>query len=310
MDSYVYILNRLGQPNRYGSPYSNEIYDKVWKPESLTRLNVRLIPVKITHDYFGLIIGEGERNDELAQSYADAAMMLFSFFENYTDFEIPVAYPIPSCIIKDGEVKIEDIIEEDSHREYNERYRELAIYSIFSSCYLISAEVIEDMWKNIPILLDNPNIFNAVCFYSASIREIHFEGDSIDDAFMEVDKTPISKIGLTLAENAILNAFKAIEAIIGDPPKNEARLRSKIQDIGLDPDDKMFLYPEFGGSILDEIRRLSLARDKRAAHGRTNKERKITYFEMMNAQFLARLIILASLGKYSSISGAQDQGKL
>ncbi len=294
-DSYVYVLNRLGYPNNSDSKYSPQIYEEVWKPKSLLKLGIRLIPVKITHDYFGLIIGEGERNDELAQSYADAAMMLFSFFENYTDFEIPVAYPIPSCIIKDGEVKIDDIIEEDSHREYNERYGELAIYSIFNRCYLLGEELIDDIWNNLPTLLENPNIFNAVCFYSASIREIHFEGDSIDDAFMEIDKTPISKIGLTLAENAILNAFKAIEAIIGDPPKNEARLRSKIQDIGLDPDDKMFLYPEFGGSILDEIKRLSGIRDKRAAHGRTDKERRITYFEMMNAQFLARLLIFASL---------------
>jgi hypothetical protein len=96
-------------------------------------------------------------------------------------------------------------------------------------------------------------------------------------------------------ETAVWNTLKSLEAIIGDPPKNERKLRKKLSDSGIDPDERIgYLWhstntPDSLEPLIEKIRKLSVCRDKRAAHGsKTSPNRSITYYELMDFQGCVR----------------------
>ena len=99
--------------------------------------------------------------------------------------------------------------------------------------------VVRYAWKILPITLQQP-FFDAVHFYQASIREYCFVGDSIQEVFNGYLISPVSRYDLVRAENAVINAYKAIEAIIGEPPKNEMKFRQKFEELGINPDMRVF----------------------------------------------------------------------
>jgi hypothetical protein len=93
-------------------------------------------------------------------------------------------------------------------------------------------------------------------------------------------------------ETALQNAFKAIEAIIGDPPKDDRKFDQLLRSIGLDP------YEEVGfgenRSLREEIRFMNIARDKKAAHGST-LNRRLTVGEIHKYQACAGYVCQAAI---------------
>jgi hypothetical protein len=146
----------------------------------------------------------------------------------------------------------------------------------------------------LPTVLQNP-FFDAVHFFQASIREYCFIGDSIPEVLNGYLTSPTSRLDFVRAENAVLNAFKSIEAIIGDPPKNEVKFRAKLKQVGIDPDE-LAGYSSYSGigekePIANKIRKFSRLRDKKAAHGRSSLDRRISYYEIMDIQGCAQAVI-------------------
>jgi len=103
----------------------------------------------------------------------------------------------------------------------------------------------------------------------------------------------------TKVETALQNAFKAIEAVIGDPPKDDRKLALKLRNIGLD------FQEEVGYGNKDKlgqlIRKINLERDRKAAHGSTSP-RTIRIVDMMEYQACARYIVIAALEHEASQS--------
>jgi len=329
VSKWIYIFNYLRQPDASVISLDGESLDpegeKVWNPPGLSRLGIKLVPISLVWKWdftiahfekgvtkvpmsrlpsklFGIEIKGGERNDEFAQRFADATMATLVLLNPGYAPEFPIAFGVPlDKLGKRGEITFAQLIEEDAQKGYGDRYGERGLLHIFGTEYHLLADEIAWIWETVPALLIDPNIFNAAHFYWASVREFVFLGDNIQEVIDNINATPVSRVELTRAENAIQNAFKAIEALIGDPPKDDKRLRSKIKATGLDPDEQVgWNIPEYGlasQSILDQVRKLSEIRDKRAAHARTGANRRITYFEMMDAQRLALEFILASAEK-------------
>jgi len=103
--------------------------------------------------------------------------------------------------------------------------------------------------------------------------------------------SPVSRRESARGENSIVNAFKAIEAVIGDPPKDEAKFKRKLQGASIDPNELCGLGPR-RETIGIKICKMNDMRDKKAAHGRTGGDRQITYFDIMDCQACARLVLL------------------
>jgi hypothetical protein len=93
-------------------------------------------------------------------------------------------------------------------------------------------------------------------------------------------------------EDALHNSFKAVEAIIGDPPKDDRRLSEKLKKIGINFDEPVgYRVKEPIGTV---IRSMSAARDKKSAHGNT-RHRSITPAELLEFQACAHLVVVAAL---------------
>lgn len=108
-----------------------------------------------------------------------------------------------------------------------------------------------------------------------------------DDAFYRY-------VSVARAESSFLNAYKAVELMVGEPSKNRTRekLVEKCKSIGLDP------YAEVGyrekKSVVERIRDFQSIRDKVAAHGIAKYKRDILMGEIIEVQALARHMLLYS----------------
>jgi hypothetical protein len=330
MSKQVYILNYLRQPDASAISLDGESLDpegmEIWNPARLSHLGIALVPISLVWKWdftiahvgkgisrvpmsrspsklFGIKINGGKQNDEFAQRFADSTMATLVLLNPSYAPRFPVAFGVPvDKLDKHGEITFAQLVEEDAQKDYKDRYGERGLLHVFGTEYHLLADEIAWIWETVPALLIDSGIFDAAHFYQASVREFVFLGDSVREVINNIDSAPTSRYDLTRAENAIQNAFKAIEALIGDPPKDDRRLRSKIKAAGLDPDEQVGRdIPECGlasQSILNQVRKLSRIRDTRAAHARTEANRRITYFEMMDAQELALMFILASAEKH------------
>jgi hypothetical protein len=199
----------------------------------------------------------------------------------------PVPCRVPGRVLKyDTFLKRNDLIRSDRRWEV-----------LLDYCHTIPESIIETAWNMLPVVLHKP-FFDAVHYYQASIRDFCFEGYSIAAVANGDMAQPISRSEWSQAEDAVLNAFKAIEAVIGDPPKDDKKFQSKLQCAGIDP----FALVGFVARGSDEgsdkrepiwqkIRAMGLIRDKKAAHGRSGADRQITLYEIMEIQACAEVVV-------------------
>lgn len=310
MSKQIYILNYLRQPEFSAISLDGESMDpkgkEVWRPSGLSNLGIKLLPISLIYEQgpaaklFGIEIRGGEQDDEFAQRFADATVAALILGERPIDPDFPIAFGVPfDKLSEDGQITFNHLLEEDAQKDYKERYGESGLFHLFGIGYILLADEIAVIWKIVQALLSDSHIFDAAHFYWASVHEFSFLGDGVREVIDDINAIPVSRYVLSRAENAVLNAFKAIEALIGNPPQDDGRLRKRIEAAGLDPDEQVGFsgYGLTPGSIFDKVRKLSRARDKRAAHGRTAAKHAITYYEIMDAQQLALTFIFASIEK-------------
>jgi hypothetical protein len=199
----------------------------------------------------------------------------------------PLAYRLPKRLLKHRLfLKRSDLINHCPGLEIR-----LGYYSI------VPETVVETAWKMLPAVLKDP-YFEALHFYQASVRDFCFVGDSISRVIYGDISQPVSRSELARAEDAVLNAFKAIEAIVGDPPSDDRKFCRKLRDAGISPEELAGYVargPDRGVNrrepIWRKIRRMSEYRDKKAAHGSTKSDRRITYFDLMDFQACAKVVL-------------------
>jgi hypothetical protein len=126
--------------------------------------------------------------------------------------------------------------------------------------------------------------------------------DDIFDIMQHNSDVPLSHTDRARIETAYQSAFKAIEAVIGEPPKDERGLRMRIAEVGIDPDETVghSFYERYGArpgkeKLIKKLREMHHTRDKRAAHGRTRLPRIIGYCELKDKQALAQYILLSHI---------------
>lgn len=135
-------------------------------------------------------------------------------------------------------------------------------------------------------------LFDATGFLHGSHEYFHVYPGGIDEVMADLDTGPITGSAQNRFENALHSAFKAIEAVIGDPAKDDRRFFAALAKIGIDPHEEAGYLDKI--PIGRMIRRMSNARDKKSAHGST-RNRRISAAELLDFQACADVIVLSAL---------------
>jgi len=245
-------------------------------------------------DRFAFYINDGEMNDNLAQRFADAVMLSLAVVHNVAMDETPTAIRIPeSCIKKGRIIRIKDLVGDEGigGETYFQVVRAVGV----------SSEVLDYAWRIIPVIVGNQSTMDAASFYRESITQAWVAGPDVEGILWNTDMSdiPSSQVERARVETAYQNAFKAVEAIVGEPPKDKRKLRLRLTERGINPDE-MLGYNVYGtkpakDTILKKLIDMQQTRDKKAAHGKSNIPRTIGYCELRDKQELARHLILFNI---------------
>ncbi len=88
----------------------------------------------------------------------------------------------------------------------------------------IPSDIVALALRAAPLLQTNESLRMAAAFISKSQHDFHVYPGQVEEAVHDGDWMPSGAYELAQWEAAFHNSYKAVEAIIGDPPKDEARL--------------------------------------------------------------------------------------
>ena len=303
---WAYLLTGLSYPTKSVYPNTELVLAESIEEINLPKIGVRLKRVFLTEkdrirkvhiqyeykDRFVFYINDGIRDDDFAQKFADAVMCSLAVIHDWPMEEVPTAISIPENVIKKGRlIKIKDLVGSDGIGS--------GIYFRVMESIGVADYVLEEVWRIVPIVVKSKSLMDAANFYKESIGQVWIAGDDVFDIMSYNLDIPPSQAQRARIETAYQNAFKAIEAIIGEPPKDKKKLRVKLLKDGINPDEEVGynLYGMKPGkeTLLKKVMDMHQNRDKKAAHGKTNIPRTIGYCELKDKQALARHILLSHI---------------
>lgn len=243
-------------------------------------------------DRFAFYIADGERNDDLAQRFVEAVMLALDLSHQFGLEHVPTAIGFPESVVKKGRIiRLSDLV--GSAGIGSDKYS-----SVFEAIGIADVEL-DYVWRIVPVLVQNQSLMDAASFFRESIRQVWVADDDVYDIMRDNSDVPASQVDRARIETAYQNAFKAVEAVIGEPPKDTRKLRHKLEEMGIDP-DQIVGYEEYGQKpgkeqLIKKLMDMQSTRDKKAAHGKTIRPRNIGLCELRDKQALARYVILANI---------------
>jgi hypothetical protein len=142
------------------------------------------------------------------------------------------------------------------------------------------------------VCLRHENVLQSFAFLHESAKTFYANSVDMEELLIDKDRESANVLEQNNWENSAQNAFKAIEALIGDPPKDDERFFKKLRSLGLDPDSTVG-YKE-KKPLFEAIRQLGVLRDKKAAHGST-PNRRIKLGEMLDCQACREKVVWLSV---------------
>lgn len=139
---------------------------------------------------------------------------------------------------------------------------------------------------------EDSKVYKAISFLYKSVKELGVDlCDWRENGYDESFETYIND---GARESAFQNAYKAVEAILGDlggERKRENRIIMRLRDVGINPNRHMSLR---GETLKELLAKYALTRDKITAHGSVSK-RRLPLAEIIGLQADARYILLKSI---------------
>jgi hypothetical protein len=201
---------------------------------------------------------------------------------------------VPDSMVRNRDtVSLDALIKVEAARapeEISIAFPHVALATVAST----TEERFEAAWRIGSLVFRDQQLFEAARFLKASRDDFFVSPGEVNEVVYGDEIVPRTSAVQTRFENALQNAFKAIEAVIGHPPKDDRKFFEKLRDIGLDPNEEVG-YGE-KRPLHEAIRRANDARDKKSAHGRTG-DRTIMVGELLNHQACAECIIWAAVEK-------------
>jgi hypothetical protein len=94
-------------------------------------------------------------------------------------------------------------------------------------------------------------------------------------------------------EAAAVCAYKGVESIMGDPPKDNRKLMAILSSLGLNATELVgFARSERGRRpVIDVVRELNMLRDRRAAHACIPSPMQLSYSDVVEFQHFASTVL-------------------
>jgi hypothetical protein len=242
---------------------------------------------------FLFYLGQGVKDDDFAERFAGAVTgSLALLLDN--DASPLTAIGVPETIItkrKHWLIRIKDVT--GGHGIGSPQYFDIM------SCVGFPSRAISQLWQLVPAILGDKAIMEAAHFYRESISLVWIADDDVFEIMCDDSDVPTSLSERVRLQTAYLNAYKAVEAVIGEPPRDKRKLRARLAQIGVDPDEKVGyeLYGMTPGmeTVLDKLLTMQKMRDKVAAHAKTDARVPISYCELKDKQGFARDFLLTAI---------------
>jgi hypothetical protein len=203
----------------------------------------------------------------------------------------PLIFRVPMGIASRRAVAIKTLLKIETSRSPDDRSLPFPRPGVLSDYSVAATGAHEQGWTIAATTFSNNGLFEATRFLQRSIECFFVYPGGIDEVTYD-DVCPHSASIRSRFEDALHNSFKAVEAIIGDPPKDNRRLSEKLKKIGINFDEPVgYRVKEPIGTV---IRSMSAARDTKSAHGST-RHRSITPAELLEFQACAHLVVVAAL---------------
>jgi len=267
-----YLLLQLGVPERQ--------YPASTKHIAASKLAARSMGIKLSRVRFAGSSQAGpsrymfrfpwyKRDDNLANRIAEsviyaANITCYPFGDSH---EPALVLPIPAEMTKDpSRLALGDIIEVERLRPPQLQTVEYPDISI-GSVTLLPDTCATAAWKAAPVLFKREEFHKAARFLKGSQDNFYVWPGQYLEALCDDQAAPQSGWEQTRLEDALLSAFKSVEALLGAPPSDDRRLISKIQALGINPEEP-FGHPH-RVPLYAFIELMGRARDTRSAHGST-----------------------------------------
>lgn len=283
-----YLITQFGLP---APTFQHSYFDQATKC-SLPLYGAKIFPVfiyegkrigredkKYKKGRYGICFDGCRRKDADAQRIADCIKSIHTFLHFLTSNESPRAIALPISLLKGSYLSKISIIK-------NKYLNEWELQEMFGQWTVVSDQTMSEVLELLPYILNRDEYYKAIHYYQDSLTDVHFSDVDLRDHFYGISKwayeSPTSRYDQVRIENSILNSAKTIEALIGEPPKDNIKLGDLLKKYHVIPEKKIWLeykinqnIPKKMVSILKEtnqekIRELWLYRNKIAAHAKTN----------------------------------------
>lgn len=263
--------------------------------------NSRIVSLRLP-DLRSRHVGQWRLCIEVEQNNLMTARRVLSGFEslfaqlNHGRIEDLSLQLVPAEVIRDREILGADFVQavKIRARRDSDFFLERTFESQLWSFYMVPDILVAFLFFQLPILLQSDRLFAACTFFQAACRDYAFTGDGISDILRQRSMPVKHERDRVQLENVILSSFRTVEAIVGEPGK-ENRFRAMLISRGLDFDELVGFPGTRRKRLGHAIYALQSLRDATSAHGIRRRPHTVSWLEAMQAQHLAESVFHKAL---------------
>jgi hypothetical protein len=263
--------------------------------------NSRIVSLRLSDRGSG-DIGQWRLCVEVEPNNITTARRVLSGFEglfthlNHGRIEELSLQALPAGVIRDREILGPALVHAVNIRARKDKnfLLERSFESQLRSFYSVADILVAFLFFQLPALLQSDWLFAACTFFQSACSEFTFSGDTISDVLRRRNAPVEHERDRLKLENVVLSSFRVIEAIVGEPGK-EDRFRKRLTLRGLDFDELVGFPGTRRKRLGASIYALQKLRDATSAHGMRSRSIPVTWLEAMQAQHLAESMLHIAL---------------
>jgi hypothetical protein len=179
-------------------------------------------------------------------------------------------------------------------RRAGDVFLERSIASRIGSFYQVPSIITAYLFYQLPTVLQCERLFAACGFFQSACTDYTFTGDSISNVRRRRKLSAEYEREKLKLENVVLSSFRVIEAIVGEPGREE-RFKKSLASWGLNFEELVGFPGTKRKSLGKAIYALQKLRDTTSAHGIRRRAHPVTWYEAMEAQHLAESVLHQAL---------------
>jgi hypothetical protein len=198
-------------------------------------------------------------------------------------------YQIPKDLVRGNTVSVEEL---EGLEILTGLYEQpIGFMDKVASAVFIPGRLTATIFFLLPFVLQNEDLFNAGAFFRSCCSEFSFMDGMVREVLDDPRREPENESERLAFEHVVLQSFRTVEAIVGEPGGDERRFHQRLKNWNLKPSERVGFSGRPKHSLENRIRWLQDARDSAAAHGKRRRLNPFTQFEAMEAQHIAHSVL-------------------